>query len=409
MTFQEKLAQFAELAVKVGVNIQKGQTLLINTTTDTIEFTRLVVKEAYAAGAGRVTVNFSDGEIDRAFFDNAPEDEFAKYPRWISEQRDELIERKGALLWIDAADPDLLSGVPVSKLSEQQKAAGKALANYRNAVMNDKVAWAIIAVPSKQWAAKVFPNVEADKQVEALWEAIFKTVRIGEGNAVENWQGHLENLDTRAAILNAKRFAKLHYTAPGTDLTIELPDKHIWQTGASKTPENTSFVANMPTEEVYTMPSKYGVNGTVSNTKPLVFQGNIIDDFKLTFENGKIVKAEAGVGNDLLQELIKADEGSKYLGEVALVPHESPISASNILYYNTLFDENASNHLAIGEAYPTCYEGGSALSPEQLEEHGINTSITHEDFMIGSADMNIDGVLADGTVEPIFRNGSWAF
>ncbi|QOV09380.1 aminopeptidase [Viridibacillus arvi] len=409
MTFQEKLAQFAELAVKVGVNIQKGQTLLINTTTDTIEFTRLVVKEAYAAGAGRVTVNFSDGEIDRAFFDNAPEDEFAKYPRWISEQRDELIERKGALLWIDAADPDLLSGVPVSKLSAQQKAAGKALANYRNAVMNDKVAWAIIAVPSKQWAAKVFPNVEADKQVEALWEAIFKTVRIGEGNAVENWQGHLENLDTRAAILNAKRFAKLHYTAPGTDLTIELPDKHIWQTGASKTPENTSFVANMPTEEVYTMPSKYGVNGTVSNTKPLVFQGNIIDDFKLTFENGKIVKAEAGVGNDLLQELIKADEGSKYLGEVALVPHESPISASNILYYNTLFDENASNHLAIGEAYPTCYEGGSALSPEQLEEHGINTSITHEDFMIGSADMNIDGVLADGTVEPIFRNGSWAF
>ncbi|MFE6169130.1 aminopeptidase [Viridibacillus arvi] len=409
MTFQEKLAQFAELAVKVGVNIQKGQTLLINTTTDTIEFTRLVVKEAYAAGAGRVTVNFSDGEIDRAFFDNAPEDEFAKYPRWISEQRDELIERKGALLWIDAADPDLLSGVPVSKLSAQQKAAGKALANYRNAVMNDKVAWAIIAVPSKQWAAKVFPNVEADKQVEALWEAIFKTVRIGEGNAVENWQGHLENLDTRAAILNAKRFAKLHYTAPGTDLTIELPDKHIWQTGASKTPENTSFVANMPTEEVYTMPSKYGVNGTVSNTKPLVFQGNIIDDFKLTFENGKIVKAEAGVGNDLLQELIKADGGSKYLGEVALVPHESPISASNILYYNTLFDENASNHLAIGEAYPTCYEGGSALSPEQLEEHGINTSITHEDFMIGSADMNIDGVLADGTVEPIFRNGSWAF
>ncbi|MGG0665680.1 aminopeptidase [Viridibacillus arvi] len=409
MTFQEKLAQFAELAVKVGVNIQKGQTLLINTTTDTIEFTRLVVKEAYAAGADRVTVNFSDGEIDRAFFDNAPEDEFAKYPRWISEQRDELIERKGALLWIDAADPDLLSGVPVSKLSAQQKAAGKALANYRNAVMNDKVAWAIIAVPSKQWAAKVFPNVEADKQVEALWEAIFKTVRIGKGNAVENWQGHLENLDTRAAILNAKRFAKLHYTAPGTDLTIELPDKHIWQTGASKTPENTSFVANMPTEEVYTMPSKYGVNGTVSNTKPLVFQGNIIDDFKLTFENGKIVKAEAGVGNDLLQELIKADEGSKYLGEVALVPHESPISASNILYYNTLFDENASNHLAIGEAYPTCYEGGSALSPEQLEEHGINTSITHEDFMIGSANMNIDGVLADGTVEPIFRNGSWAF
>lgn len=409
MTFKEKLEQFAELTVKVGANVQKGQTLLINTTTDTVDFTRLVVKKAYEAGAARVTVNFFDDEINREFFDNAPDDEFAKYPRWISEQRDELIERKGALLWIDAADPDNLTGVPVEKLSAHQKASGKALANYRNAVMNDKIAWSIIAVPSKKWAAKVFPNLKEEEQVPALWEAIFKTVHIGEGNVIDNWEQHLKNLDERAEILNKKRYAKLHYTAPGTDLTIELPDKHIWCTGASHTPEGTSFVANMPTEEVYTMPSKYGVNGFVSNTKPLAFQGNIIDQFKLTFENGKIVKAEAKVGAELLQELTKADEGSKYLGEVALVPHESPISASNILYYNTLFDENASNHLAIGEAYPTCYEGGSALSKEQLEEKGINTSITHEDFMVGSGEMDIDGVLSDGTVEPIFRNGSWAF
>lgn len=409
MTFKEKLEQFAELTVKVGANVQKGQTLLINTTIDTVDFTRLVVKKAYEVGAARVTVNFSDDEINREFFDNAPDDEFAKYPRWISEQRDELIERKGALLWIDAADPDSLTGVPVEKLSAHQKASGKALANYRNAVMNDKIAWSIIAVPSKKWAAKVFPNLKEEEQVPALWEAIFKTVHIGEGNVIDNWEQHLKNLDERAAILNKKRYAKLHYTAPGTDLTIELPDKHIWCTGASYTPEGTSFVANMPTEEVYTMPSKYGVNGYVSNTKPLAFQGNIIDQFKITFENGKIVKTEAKVGAELLQELTKADEGSKYLGEVALVPHESPISASNILYYNTLFDENASNHLAIGEAYPTCYEGGSALSKEQLEEKGINTSITHEDFMVGSGEMDIDGVLPDGTVEPIFRNGSWAF
>lgn len=409
MTFKEKLEQFAELTVKVGANVQKGQTLLINTTTDTVDFTRLVVKKAYEVGAARVTVNFSDDEINREFFDNAPDEEFAKYPRWISEQRDELIERKGALLWIDAADPDNLTGVPVEKLSAHQKASGKALANYRNAVMNDKIAWSIIAVPSKKWAAKVFPNLKEEEQVPALWEAIFKTVHIGEGNVIDNWEQHLKNLDERAVILNKKRYAKLHYTAPGTDLTIELPDKHIWSTGASHTPEGTSFVANMPTEEVYTMPSKYGVNGYVSNTKPLAFQGNIIDQFKITFENGKIVKTEAKVGTKLLQELTKADEGSKYLGEVALVPHESPISASNILYYNTLFDENASNHLAIGEAYPTCYEGGSALSKEQLEEKGINTSITHEDFMVGSGEMDIDGVLPDGTVEPIFRNGSWAF
>lgn len=409
MTFEEKLEQFAELTVKVGANVQKGQTLLINTTTDTVEFTRLVVKKAYEVGAARVTVNFSDDVINRQFFDNAPDAEFAKFPRWISEQRDELIERKGALLWIDAADPDNLTGVPVEKLSAHQKASGKALENYRDAVMNDKIAWSIIAVPSKKWAAKVFPNLKEEEQVPALWEAIFKTVHIGEGNVIDNWEQHLKNLDERAAILNKKRYAKLHYTAPGTDLTVELPDKHIWCTGASYTPEGTSFVANMPTEEVYTMPSKYGVNGYVSNTKPLAFQGNIIDHFKITFENGKIVKTEARVGAELLQELTKADEGSRYLGEVALVPHESPISASNILYYNTLFDENASNHLAIGEAYPTCYEGGSALSKEQLEEKGINTSITHEDFMVGSGEMDIDGILPDGTVEPIFRNGNWAF
>lgn len=202
---------------------------------------------------------------------------------------------------------------------------------------------------------------------------------------------------------------KLHYTAPGTDLTIALAPQHKWVTGGGKTPDDTIFMANMPTEEVYTLPMKQGVNGYVSNTKPLVYQGNIIDGFKLTFEEGKIVKAGAQVGHDLLQELINVDEGSCYLGEVALVPHESPISASGILYFNTLFDENASNHLAIGKAYPTCLEGGRDLENDQLETLGANISVTHEDFMIGSSEMDIDGILPDGTVEPIFRKGSWAF
>lgn len=409
MTFQEKLAAYAELAIKVGVNIQKGQYLLINTSVDTLEFTRLVVKEAYAAGAGRVQVHFTDGEIERAYYEHAADEEFKHYPEWIVKQRDELIERKGALLWIDAEDPDLLTGIPVSRLADQQKASGNALVNYRNAVMKDEIAWSIIAVPSPKWAAKVFPDLPAEEQVNALWDAIFKTVRIGEGDAVENWRKHVTNLESRATLLNEKRYAKLHYTAPGTDLTITLPDKHLWLTGGSKTPDGTVFIANMPTEEVYTMPAKFGVEGTVRNTKPLVYKGNVIDDFTLTFEGGKIVKTEAGIGHELLKELISVDEGSQYLGEVALVPHESPISASGILYYNTLFDENASNHLAIGEAYPTCYEGGRDLQKGQLEALGINVSITHEDFMIGSSEMDIDGVLADGTVEPIFRKGSWAF
>ena len=409
MTFAEKLAAFAELAVKIGVNVQPGQYLLINTTTDTLEFTREVVKKAYEAGAGRVHVNLTDAVFERAFFENTTVEELEKFPKWIVAQREELIERNGALLWIDAADPDLLAGIDVKKISTHQKVSGAALVNYRKAVMNDDIAWSIIAVPSAKWAAKVFPHLPENEQVDALWNAIFKTVRIGEGDAVEAWHEHVANLEKRAAQLNAKRYKALHYKAPGTNLTIELPEKHLWLTGGSKTPQGTTFIANMPTEEVYTMPAKYGVDGTVSNTKPLVYKGNIIDQFTLTFENGKIVKAHAQVGNDLLQQLITADEGSSYLGEVALVPHQSPISASNILYYNTLFDENASNHLAIGEAYPTCYEGGRELEQGQLESLGINTSITHEDFMIGSGEMDIDGELADGTMEPIFRKGNWAF
>lgn len=409
MTFEEKLRAYAELAVKVGVNIQPGQYLLVNTSVDALDFARLVVKEAYKAGAGRVHVNFSDDEMDRAFFEHASEEEFNRYPQWIVKMRDELIERKGALLWIDAADPDKLSGIPTERLATFQKVSGAALKNYRNAVMKDLIAWSIIAVPSAKWAGKVFPDLAAEKQVPALWEAIFKTVRIGEGNAVENWRTHVANLESRAALLNDKKYAKLHYTAPGTDLTIALAPQHKWLTGGSKTPEGTIFIANMPTEEVYTLPVKQGINGYVSNTKPLVYQGNIIDGFKLTFEEGKIIEAKAEVGHDLLQELITVDEGSSYLGEVALVPHESPISASEILYFNTLFDENASNHLAIGEAYPTCLEGGRDLETGQLEALGANISVTHEDFMIGSGDMDIDGILADGTVEPIFRKGSWAF
>ena len=409
MTFQEKLEKYAELAAKVGVNVQKGQYLLINTSTDTLDFTRLVVKKAYEAGAGRVHVNLTDDFVTRAFYDYGADSEFEQYPKWIVEQRNELIAKKGALLWIDAEDPDLLAGVAVDKLSKQQKASGEALKNYRKAVMNDEIAWSIVAVPSKKWAAKVFPNLEEEEQVPALWEAIFKTVRIGEGDVVALWQEHIANLESRAKLLNDKQYVRLHYKAPGTDLQIELPKGHIWQSGSSKTPDGTQFIANMPTEEVFTLPSKYGVNGYVKNTKPLVYRGNVIDDFTLTFEKGKIVDAKAGTGESLLKDLIKTDDGSAYLGEVALVPHESPISSSNILYFNTLFDENASNHLAIGEAYPTCFEGGSNLSEEQLEEQGINVSVTHEDFMIGSAEMDIDAILEDGTVEPLFRKGNWAF
>lgn len=409
MTFEEKLAEYADLAVRVGINVQSGQYVLINTTTDTLDFTRLVVKKAYEAGAKRVHVNFSDGPTNRAFYDLAPDSEMHEFPAWMVTQREELIDQQGSLLWIDAEDPDLLAGVPAKRISDQQKVAGRALEKYRASVMSDKISWSIVAIPSEMWAKKVFPDLPKDKQVSALWDAIFKTVRIGEGNAVEQWKSHIRELEKRASALNDKRFKKLIYKAPGTELTIELPEKHVWMTGASRTPNRTAFIANMPTEEVYTAPLKLGVNGHVRNTKPFVYQGNIIDGFTLTFENGKIIKAQAEKGNDLLQQLIQNDEGSAYLGELALVPHESPISSSGILFYNTLFDENASNHLAIGEAYPTCVEGARDLEESQLQALGLNTSMTHEDFMIGSGEMDIDGERHDGTLEAIFRHGNWAF
>ncbi|MGI2329525.1 aminopeptidase [Planococcus sp. YIM B11945] len=409
MTFQEKLEHYAELTVYVGLNVQKDQLVVINTTIDTLEFTRLVVKKAYEAGAKTVQVNYSDPIQTRMHYELAPDQAFQEYPQWSVVQREEVIDKGGSFLWIDAEDPDLLTGIPVKRLTDFQKSAGKALERYRQAVGSDKIAWSIVAIPSTKWAEKVFPDLSVEEGMAALWEAIFKTVRIGEGNAVELWKTHIEKLEQRAAQLNGKKYTQLHYRAPGTDLTIALPEKHLWLTGAAKTPQGNSFIANMPTEEVYTVPAKYGVEGKVSNTKPLVYQGNIIDGFSLTFEKGKIIKAEAETGQELLNEMITADNGASYLGEVALVPHHSPISDSNILFFNTLFDENASNHLAIGDSYPTCYEGARDLERTQLESIGLNTSIVHEDFMIGSDNMDIDGILADGTREPIFRKGNWAF
>ncbi|EIM06486.1 aminopeptidase [Planococcus antarcticus DSM 14505] len=409
MNFQEKLEQYADLTVYVGLNVQKGQFVVINTTTDTLEFTRIVVRKAYEAGAQRVQVNYEDPVLTRTHFELAPEDAFKEFPKWSVVQRDEVINTGGSFLWIDAEDPDLLTGIPAKRLADSQKSAGKALERYRQAVGTDKVAWSIVAIPSLKWAQKVFPELSAEKQMDALWQAIFKTVRIGEGDAVEAWKNHIALLEQRATQLNDKRYVKLQYTSPGTDLTIELPDKHIWMSGASKTPQGNPFIANMPTEEVYTVPLKHGVDGTVRNTKPLVYQGNVIDGFTLTFEKGKIVDAKAKTGQELLDEMISADEGAAYLGEVALVPYHSPISDSNILFYNTLFDENASNHLAIGDSYPTCYEGARDLERNQLAAIGLNTSIVHEDFMIGSGSMDIDGITANGSKEPIFRNGNWAF
>lgn len=406
--FNINLEKYAELAVKVGVNIQKGQTLVVNATLDAAEFVRILTKKAYEVGAQNVIVNWTDDTVSRLKYDLAPDEAFNEYPKWRAKETEELAETGAAFMAVVSASPDLLKGVNPDRISAFQKAAGKALSKYRKYVQSDKVSWTVIAVPSPDWAAKVFPNEPKDKQVDLLWNAIFKATRSDLSDPVAAWKKHDETLHEKVEVLNEKRFKKLHYTAPGTDLTIELPESHIWVGAGSVSEQGIEFMANMPTEEVFTVPHKNGVNGTVSSTKPLSYGGNIIDNFTITFENGRIVGVKAEEGEDILQRLVDTDEGSHYLGEVALVPFHSPISQSNILFYNTLFDENASNHLAIGSAYAFCIEGGKKMSSEELAENGLNESITHVDFMIGSEKMDIDGITADGTTVPVFRNGNWA-
>lgn len=407
--FQKNLEKYAELAVKVGVNIQKGQILVVNTTLDSAEFVRQIVKKAYEAGAQNVVVNWSDDVVSRTKYELAPDEEFTTYPVWRAKEMEDFVEKGAAFMAIVSSSPDLLKGINPERISNFQKAAGTALAKYRQAAQSDKVSWTVIAAPSPAWASKVFPDAPSDQQVSLLWDAIFKAVRVDTENPVDAWKKHDETLHEKVNYLNERHYQKLHYTAPGTDLTIELPHNHLWVGAGSVNENGFEFMANMPTEEVFTVPHREGVNGTVASTKPLSYGGNIIDRFSVTFENGRIVDYKAEEGEEFLKRLVETDEGSHYLGEVALVPFNSPISQSNVLFYNTLFDENASNHLAIGSAYAFCIEGGKKMSSEELKENGLNESITHVDFMIGSAEMDIDGITADGKTEPVFRKGNWAF
>lgn len=407
--FLTKLEKYAELAVKVGVNVQRGQTLVVQATLDAAKFVRLVVKKAYEVGAHNVVVNWNDDTVTRTRYELAPDEAFTEYPIWRAKEMEDLADSGAAFMSIISSSPDLLKGVNPERIANFNKAAGKALGNYRKAAQSDKVSWTVIAVPSEAWAAKVFPDAPAETQVNMLWDAIFKAVRVDVENPVDAWKKHDEALHEKVHYLNEKRYQKLHYSAPGTDLMIELPEKHLWVGAGSVNEKGFEFMANMPTEEVFTVPLKTGVNGTVASTKPLSYGGNIIDRFSVTFENGKIVGVKAEEGEEILKRLVETDEGSHYLGEVALVPFNSPISQSNVLFFNTLFDENASNHLAIGSAYAFCIEGGKKMTSEELAKNGLNESITHVDFMIGSAAMDIDGITADGKSEAIFRAGNWAF
>lgn len=407
--FDQLLEKYAELGVKIGVNIQEGQDLLINASLSAADFVRKITKIAYQAGAKNVHIEWNDDEVTKIRYHHAPDESFKEFPMWKARGFEEMAENGTAFLSIVSQDPDLLKGVDPERIATFNKTRGQALEKYRDYILSDKVSWSVLATPSKAWAKKVFPEGTSEEQIEKLWQAIFKATRVDQQDPVAAWKEHNDNLQNKVEYLNAKKYKKLHYKAKGTDLTIELPEKHLWVGGGGDNQAGVNFMANMPTEEVFTLPVKDGVNGYVSSSKPLSYGGNLIDNFTLTFENGKIVDYTAETGYETLKRLIETDEGSQFLGEVALVPYDSPISNLDIIFYNTLFDENASCHLAIGNAYASCLDGGTTMSKEELIENGANQSITHVDFMIGSADLDIDGETADGQLEAVFRNGNWAF
>ena len=409
MNLEKNLEKYAELAVKVGVNIQPGQTLLVRTPIECAPFVRKVVKKAYDLGAKEVHIEWSDEECSLIKYLNAPEETFNEFPKWISDQYVDIAKNGGAFLTIYAQNPDLLKDVDPKRVANAQKASAKALQEWRSYTLSDKSKWSIVSVPTVSWSKKVFPGVSEEEAVEKMWEAIFKCTRVDQEDPIEAWNKHNKDLKTRMNFLNDSKFKKLYFKSSKTDITMELPEGHIWASGASKDPNGIDFNPNIPTEEVFTLPHKFGVNGIVASTKPLVYGGNVINNFTLTFKDGKIVDFTTEEGYETLSNLISTDEGSHYLGEVALVPFKSPISDTNIVFYNTLYDENASCHFAIGTAYKSCIENGVNIPEEELDKHGINFSMTHVDFMIGSSDMDIVGETANGEKVQIFKDGNWAF
>ena len=407
---EEKLREYAHLIVSVGLNLQKGQTLILSSPVECAPFARLCASAAYDLGAGEVVLNWSDDFITREKFLRARDAAFETPRAWRKAFFTDYANEGAAYLRIDAEDPETLLGVSPERLVAAQRTSSVERETFDRLQMANGFPWCVAGAPIAAWARKVFPALGEQAAVDALWDAILATVRVtGDGRAAERWRGHIALLTARREKLNALHFKSLHYTnALGTDLTIELPEDHLWAAGNSETPAGVGFVANLPTEEIFTAPLKTGVNGTVCAALPLVNNGSIIEGVCFTVRDGRIVEARASRGEDVLNAAISVDDGARYFGEVALVPYDSPIRQSGLLFYNTLYDENASCHLAFGEAYPKCIAGGERMTRGELDAHGLNHSLTHVDFMVGTADLSITGTTHDGRELSVFRNGNFA-
>lgn len=410
MTMEEKLKEYARLAVVTGLAVKPGQEVMISASVEVADFVHLVMEQAYKAGASDVVVEWMDSEAAKLRYQHSYMEKISQCPEWTSLMRNTMAQRGAAFLSIRSDDPRVLADVDPKKPAAAQKASRNACGPFVEAHRNGTMPWCIIGAASPKWAQAVFPDLPEQEARDRLWDAIFQTARVDSGDAVAAWEAHRQEFQKRIAWLNEQGFDTLHYqNSLGTDLTVGLLPGGIWCGGGAATADGRWHFMNLPTEEVYTAPHRERTEGTVYSSMPLNFNGNLIDQFYLTFEKGRVVDFGAKQGEEVLRSILEMDEGAKYLGECALVPYDSPISNLGILFYNTLYDENASCHLAVGSGISEAIEGGMSKSREELLQVGINDSLTHVDFMFGTADLSITGIRPDGTRVPVFQNGNWAF
>jgi aminopeptidase len=414
ITFERTLQTYAELTVRIGLNLQRGQRLLVigpvangGVSLEAAPFVRHIAAAAYAAGAPLVETLWGDEALQAVRFSRAPRDSFNEFSAWLPGALAGHVEGGHAVLSIYANDPDQLKDEPPDLVAAVQQATARGVRPFREHISRNRTNWAVVAAAAASWAARVFPDVDPPQQLPRLWEAIGRLCRLDRPDPVAAWETHLADLAARTERLNRKQYSALRYAGPGTDLTIGLPAGHVWVGGRSVSLSGIRFAPNLPTEEVFTMPHKDRVDGIVRSSKPLSYGGMLVEGFSVRFAEGRVVEIKADRGEGVLRSLVDTDPGAARLGEIALVPHSSPIAQSGLLFYNTLFDENAASHVALGAAYKFTLRGGDAMSDEEFERAGGNRSATHVDFMIGSGELDVNGVLPDGSVEPVMRKGEW--
>jgi aminopeptidase len=405
--FETSLDRLAEVAVRIGLGLVPGQELVMTAPIEALPLARRITDAAYRAGASLVTVFYDDEEATLSRFRNARDDTFDTAPGWLYEAMAQAYRSGAARLAIRGDNPALLAGQDADKVARANRARSKAYMPALEPISNFAINWTIVSYATPAWAQAVFPDDAPELAIARLWEAIFAASRVDLDDPVAAWEQHNAELRQRTEMLNAKHYSALHFRGPGTDLRVGLADGHEWMGGASKARNGIVCNPNIPTEEVFTTPHKDRVDGIVRSTKPLSYQGTLIDEISVRFENGRIVEAAAERGADVLRKVLETDEGACRLGEVALVPYSSPISKSGLLFFNTLFDENAASHIALGQAYSKCFRDGERLSEEELAARGANRSLIHIDWMIGSHEIDVDGITASGASEPLMRGGEW--